>query len=144
MAIGFKTLLSGFGGPYKIAGILFLGKLVMQLLTATPYFADLAFRIPDFVIGYLHWTFLGIISPFLFAFLSHLNLIKISKTFVYIYLCGFVLSEMLIFYKAISIWLSLSILNGYLQLLATVSCLLPTAIFLLWLQTFLSQKNRAN
>lgn len=124
----------------KGAGLLLLGKLVMQLLTAIPYFADLAFRIPDFVIGYLHWTFLGIISVSLFALLSHFGLIKIPKSFLWIYITGFILTESLIFYKAISIWIRLPILNEYFILLAVASCLFFIAILLLLISNYTKRK----
>ncbi len=46
-------------------------KMVLQLLTSFPYFADLAATFTDFTIGYLHWTFLGVVSIGLFFLLDY-------------------------------------------------------------------------
>src|SRR5690606_20126290 len=54
----------------KLAGVLMIAKILLQVLSAVPYFADIAFNYPDLVIGYLHWVFLGVVSIALFALLS--------------------------------------------------------------------------
>ena len=111
----------------KIIGALLLGKLIMQSLTAFPFFADLAFENLDFVIGYLHWVFLGFVSVALFAFLNWLQLIKLPKKAFYLYLSGFFISEMLIFYKGLVLWLGLPFFSNYFLILVLVSALIPIA-----------------
>lgn len=112
----------------KIAGV-FLGiKILMQLLTAIPYFAEVSFLYTDFVIGYLHLVFLGLISIALFSFLKSFGLIEMSRKIFWIYLAGFLLSELLIFYKGSAIWLGLPFFSEYFTVLLIVSSLIPLAI----------------
>ena len=107
---------------------LFVCKIVLQLVTSIPYFAELTSQILDFVIGYLHLTFLGIVSISLFIFLQEFGLIKLSKFWVVVYLVGFILSEILIFYKGFCNWQQLSIINNYYLILMLISSLIPIAV----------------
>ncbi len=109
-------------------------KIVLQLITSIPYFANLAFSILEFTIGYLHLTFLGVISMSLFLFFDYLRLFQISKKVVYLFLSGFILTEALIFYKGIIIWLNKVIFKGYYFSLVVVSAVLVLAIGILLLQ----------
>ncbi|MBZ9630807.1 hypothetical protein LB465_08450 [Salegentibacter sp. LM13S] len=124
-----KSGLSSFN--YRIlmiSGILLVGKILMQSLSSLPYFADLAFNNLDFVIGYLHWVFLGFVSLALFAFLNWLDLIRIPKKAFYLYLSGFIISETLIFYKGLVLWLELPFFGNYFLLLVLASALIPIAV----------------
>ena len=121
----------------KFAGVTLVVKLLMQLLSAHPYFAEIAFTYKDLVIGYLHWVFLGMVSITLFAFLIAAGLLKLSKTVFGIYLTGFILSEALIFYKGISIWLELPFFSEYFVVLVAVSSLLPLSIGILLVKNIL-------
>lgn len=116
--------------------ILFVFKILLQLLTSIPYFAELVSQIIDFVIGYLHLTFLGITSLSLFLFLKEFGLIKLSNFWVKVYLTGFILSEMLIFYKGFCNWQQLSIINNYYVILVSVSTLIPVAVLGICYQNF--------
>lgn len=118
---------------FKIAAYLLAVKLVMQLFSAHPYFARLAFIYKDFVIGYLHLIFLGIVITSLLAFLKYYGLIRISNSFFYLFLFAFVTTELLIFYKAVALWLAWPFFADYYILLALLSCIFPLAIgFLLY------------
>ena len=103
-------------------------KILLQLLTAFPYFANLAASITDFTIGYLHWTFLGVVTIGLLLFLDYFKLLKLSRGAYYLYLLGFLLMEILIFAKGIIAWQRLSLFNGYFEALAISSFLLPLAL----------------
>ena len=103
-------------------------KILLQLLTAFPYFADLAASITDFTIGYLHWTFLGVVTIGLMLFLDYFRLLQLSRRAYYLYLFGFILTESLIFTKGIIAWQRLSLFNGYFEALAISSFLLPLAL----------------
>jgi hypothetical protein len=103
-------------------------KILLQLLTAFPYFAYLAASIIDFTIGYLHWTFLGVVTIGLLLFLDYLKLLQLSRWAYYLYLLGFLLTETLIFTKGIIAWQRLSLFNGYFEALAISSFLLPLAL----------------
>ena len=119
----------------KIAGFFMVAKILMQLSTGFSYFADLSFRFPDFIIGYLHLVFLGIVSICLFAFLKHFRLIRLPKILFWIYFTGFILSEALIFYKGLAQWLGLPFFSDYFGLLVGVSALLPLSVYFILLLT---------
>ena len=106
-------------------------KILLQFLTAFPYFADLAASITDFTIGYLHWTFLGVVTIGLLLFLNYFKLLKLSKRAYALYLIGFLLTEFLIFTKGILAWQSESLFKGYFEALAISSFLLPLALVFL-------------
>ncbi len=126
---GLKKLISPFlNFLFQLAGVFLAVKVLLQLMTAIPYFADLSALYTDFVIGYLHWTFLGVISISLFAFFQYFGFLKIRKSIFGIYLAGFILSEILIFYKGTSVWLGLPFFTEYFPILVAVSALIPVAV----------------
>lgn len=112
----------------KLCGILLTVKILLQLLTAIPLFSELSALYTDFVIGYLHWTFLGVVSISLFSFLKHFQLLKLRKTSFWLYFIGFILSELLIFYKGTSAWLGLPFFENYFIILVSVSALMPVGV----------------
>ncbi len=115
-------------------------KMILQLLTATPYFADLAATILDFTIGYLHWTFLGVVSISLFLFVDYFKMLKIQKKAYSIYVMGFIVTEALIFYKGLAAWQGFNLFNGYFDVLAIGSFLIPLSLIFIFLGN-LSNKN---
>lgn len=116
----------------KIAGTLMVVKLVMQLSSSHPYFARLAYIFNDFIIGYLHLVFLGIVITTMLAFLKYFNLLQLPKSFVWLFLVAFCTTEILIFYKATALWLGLPFLADYYVYLAILSCLFPIAVGILF------------
>ncbi len=112
-------------------------KMILQLISALPYFVNLTYRILDFVIGYLHLTFLGVVSFFLFALLNHFRLLNLSKKGYYIYLAGFILSELCIFYKGFVILKQQALFEEYFHTLVFVSLLIPIGIFIILIKSFL-------
>ncbi|MCL6218967.1 hypothetical protein [Zunongwangia pacifica] len=109
-------------------------KILLQLFSALPFFAELSFKYTDFVIGYLHWTFLGVISLALFGFLNHFNFIKINRGQFWLYVTGFILSEGLIFYKGVFLWMRWGLLNNYFEILVGISALIPVSIGIILFQ----------
>jgi hypothetical protein len=122
-----------------LSGLLLLVKILFQLISALPYFADLAFLYKDFVIGYLHWTFLGVISISLFAFLEHFNLIKLKSYIVLLYMLGFIFSEILIFYNAIQFWLEWPSIPNRTLILVIVSALIPMSLGIILFKNLTSE-----
>lgn len=115
----------------KLSGLLLVVKILFQLISAIPYFANLAFLYKDFVIGYLHWTFLGVISLCLFAFLSHFKFIKLNNYILTPYLLGFIFSEIIIFYNAVHLWLRWPPIPYQAILLVCVSAFIPISVGIL-------------
>lgn len=103
-------------------------KMAMQILSALPYFARLAFSYLDFTIGYLHLTFLGAISIGLFFYMDRWGLLRIPKKAYALYLVGFLATEALIFYRGLAAWRSLPLFDGFLEALALGSLLIPLAL----------------
>ncbi|TXD48379.1 hypothetical protein [Polaribacter sp. IC073] len=118
----------------KFVYLLFIFKIVLQFISSIPYFAELISQIIDFVIGYLHLTFLGLVSLALFVFLQYFKILKLPKFWVRIYLFGFITSEFLIFYKGFCNWQQLSIFDNYYQFLVLISALIPIALVGIFLQ----------
>lgn len=126
----------------RIAAFLMAFKVYMQMMSAIPYYAKLAFLLKDFVIGYLHLVFLGIIIPLMLVLLKHFKLIKISNSFLYLFLVTVAVTEILIFYKAFALWLKIPLRADYYTYLAYISCLFPIAVGILFFDNIF-QKNRS-
>lgn len=75
-------------------------KVILQLLSAIPSIADLAYNVRNYIIGYLHLVFLGIVTPFLVAWFNANDIMSLksvtSRFGLIFYLAGFILSEILI------------------------------------------------
>lgn len=109
-------------------------KMLLQLLTALPYFAQMAATCLDFTIGYLHLTFLGVISFGLFFFMDYFGLFRMSRKSYLFYFLGFLLTECLIFYKGIAAWQEWGVFSGYMSLLAICSLLILFGVLILLIQ----------
>ncbi|MEM0517143.1 hypothetical protein [Aequorivita flava] len=116
----------------KLAATLFFVKLFMQIFSAFPYYATLVYQLKDFVIGYLHLVFLGIVIPTLLAFLQYFKLLNIPKSFLWLFIFGLATTEALIFYKALAVWLGLPFFRDFYIYLAVLSCLFPVATGILF------------
>ncbi len=132
-----KTAVRPF--PRKLLVLAFwllIGKVVMQIFNAIPFFATLAYHYPDLVIGYLHWIFLGVVSISLLAYLHHFRLIRLPAWPFWIYLCGFALSEILIFYRGIALWLGWPFPMEHPRLLLGMSALMPLTIYFVFIYNY--------
>ena len=112
----------------RIVVFFFILKLLLQLLGSIPYFATIATSNIDFLIGYIHWVFLGVVSIALLTFLFYFKLIVLSKRIILLYLIGFILTEGLIFYKGIVVWQKLPLVENYFWYLVIASSILLVAI----------------
>jgi hypothetical protein len=106
-------------------------KLSLQGLAAFPYFANLSVTYLDFIIGYLHLTFLGLVSLGLFLAFSYTKLVSFPKPGLYIYLIGFVTSEAFIIYRGLAGWKDFPLWVGYAWSLWMASLLIGIGI--LWI-----------
>ncbi|WP_026810150.1 hypothetical protein [Arenibacter latericius] len=142
---GLKSVLTKMQyGMLILVAVLLCAKMMLQLLSTFPYFANLAATILDFTVGYLHWTFLGVISLGLFFVLEYFRMIKLTRVSYAIYLMGFVFTETLIFYKGMAAWLRWPLVDGYLKYLAIGSVLIPIAILLILWQSNTKVKRTDN
>ena len=120
----------------QLVALLFLMKLIFQSVGTIPYFATTISSNIDLIIGYLHWTFLGVVSIAILAFLSQFKLIHLTKRTVILYLIGFFLTEGLLFYKGITVWLKTSLATDYLWYLAVASSILLLGIAYIFMNQF--------
>ncbi|MBE7660301.1 hypothetical protein [Tenacibaculum finnmarkense] len=120
----------------KVVVLLFMMKLIFQFVGTLPYFSAVIFSNIDFIIGYLHFNFLGIVSISLLVFLQQFQLIQLSKKSLLFYIIGFLLTEIVIFYKGIVVWLNIDLINYYPEYLVAVSLLFLVAIAVIFSQQF--------
>ena len=117
-------------------------KVIMQLISAFPYFVNLSLMLkPYFIIGYLHLFTLGFMSLFIIAIIILLKgfkiQLKVSKIGIIILLIGIILSEIVLFTQGFSIWFGFGLLPYYSHWLMLVS-----TFILIGLVVFLvSQRN---
>ncbi|MEY8019309.1 hypothetical protein ACA086_14235 [Muriicola sp. E247] len=112
----------------RIMGLIVFFKLILQGIGAIPYFSALAVRILDFTIGYLHLTFLGLITLGIFLVLEYWKMIKIPRGLYIMYLSGFALTEGLIFYRAMASWLNFPVFGNFSMALSLASLFLALGI----------------
>ncbi len=127
----------------KMAGGLLIIKLGLQVLSALPYFAELAFSYRDFIIGYLHLEFLGIVVPLIVVFLQNLGLLKIPKNSMRLYLLAYISTELLIFYWAIAMWLGFALFSSYYYILAGLTLLYPVSVGWLFLANLIPKRMKS-
>ncbi len=118
----------------KVGVALGLIKVMLQLLTVIPYFARMATTYLDFTIGYLHLTFLRVISLGLFFFMDYFGLLSMTKKSFLWYVSGFILSEILIFSKGLFAWMGIPTFRGYTEMLALIYALMTMSLLLILIQ----------
>ncbi|MBT3871000.1 MAG: hypothetical protein HOF75_00020 [Flavobacteriaceae bacterium] len=124
----------------KTVGLLFFVKLLFQLIGAFPAISEIIKNNIDFVIAYLHWIFLGIVTISVFAFLNYFKLFRITKTNYVVYLIAFIITESLLFYKGFVLWFNSRLIENYYLYLVIASTVFLIAItWLLVLQ--INKKN---
>lgn len=123
---------AGFGAIHRSlaawGGFLLGIKVLLQAISAFPLASRLAVTYPDFIMGYLHGTFLGVINLFLFMLADWQGWIKIGHAPGALYLIGFFLTEGLLFYRGFSGWLGLTRFSGHPEALWAGSLLLFIAL----------------
>ncbi|WP_299121122.1 hypothetical protein [uncultured Tenacibaculum sp.] len=131
-----KSYSSFFLKTLKVVVLLFFLKLVFQLLGTIPEIANRTASNIDLVIGYLHWIFLGVVSICLLLFLYSFKLITLSKRSIVFYVVGFLLTEVLIFYKELISWFNLLLIDFYFEALVIVSFIFFIAITYIFMSQF--------
>ncbi|WP_019039103.1 hypothetical protein [Psychroflexus tropicus] len=122
----------------------FLLKFVMQSLGGIPYFVTITAINVDLVIGYLHWFFLGFISLFLLFMASYLRWIKLSNISLGLFVSGFLLTEISIFYRAGMAVFHFPMLPSLNIHIAAYSLLLVLSIFWILVESLLAKTKYSN
>ncbi|RYM35054.1 hypothetical protein ERX46_06680 [Brumimicrobium glaciale] len=107
---------------------LLLIKMLMQLLGSFQYTADLITNNTYLTIGFLHWVFLGVVTMGLLALLQKAELIRLNPINIRLYVIGFALTELVIFYKPAEQILGFPYLPQYDWLLFVASILMVIGI----------------
>jgi len=118
-------------------------KIFMQSASAFPYFADLAYRVRNLPIGFLHLVLLGFISVFLISWFFQTKLVKAQSAGAIwgfgLFVAGFVLSELIILTQPLFILAGKPLPYGN-EILAGVSVLMPLGFILLFLNANLNSE----
>ncbi len=125
---------------YRFALLSLVLKIIIQLAVLIPELAQISHEIRNFVIGYIHLTMLGIITGFLFGFALQNDFLnsqdKIQKLGIYIFLLGFIATEILLFIQGTWLLLKSGSFPNYYQNLFLSSIFLPTGLLMLTIGIF--------
>lgn len=125
----------------KFSGFCLVIKLMAQLMGSFPQTAEIISSNTDYIISYLHWVFLGLVSVALIAFLNYFKWIVLPKVALVLYLTGFILTELLIFYRGIMRTLNFPTLPEISFWLTLASILLLIALSWLFSVNLKSNRN---
>ncbi|KAA9325680.1 hypothetical protein [Adhaeribacter soli] len=107
-------------------------KILMQVVSAIPYFAELTYKLRHLIIGYLHLVLIGFISLFLFGWFLQMRWIslknRIAKIGLVVFLLAFILTEGLLFFQGIFFWAKLGMIPNYDWLMFGLSVGLPVGL----------------
>lgn len=89
---------------WVLASIAFILKIVLQTLSIFPYLSSYAFGFRPVVIGYLHLSFLGIISFFILGYINqlfHLQQRQLSVVGVFMFIAGVLIQELILMFQGL-------------------------------------------
>lgn len=130
------------GYLWVLAFIAFILKIILQMLSIIPFLSSYAFGFRPIVIGYLHLSFLGIISFFILGYINQLlNEVNhpVSKAGVLIFATGVLLQEIILMCQGLEVieFKPLPYANIILFYSAIVM-----GIGIVWITLSVSKKNR--
>lgn len=125
----------------KVLALLFVFsfslKIILQLVGAFPYFANLAYSLHDLIIAYLHLVLIGFVTFFLMMYFIERNLLQLNgytKTGLVLLLIGFFTIELVLVAQGLLFWFHLGSLPYYSYLLISPSFILIVAAILIFLK----------
>lgn len=89
---------------WTMVSIAFILKIVLQLLSIIPYFSHFAFGFRPVIIGYLHLSFVGIISLFIFGYINefiHRFRGRVSGIGAIVFVLGFIAQEIILMFQGL-------------------------------------------
>lgn len=144
-----RTLPLLFKQQNKIIRLLFiLGfsslilKLIFQAFTSIPAIALLSRQVRNFSVGYIHLIMLGFVSSVLLVFIFEIlkpNLTLAGKFGIWLFITGFVLSELMLFIQGILFSHALGQMDYYYEFLFALSGIIVLGVALITF-IFLSKK----
>lgn len=129
-----------------IYGVLVLLSLksLMELGLLHSSFGELIYETRSVVVAYLHLTLLGFISLFILTLFYLTNWLKSTARLVQIglaiFVLGFLVNELTLFFSALFTWLDLGVLPGQNIILLLASLSLLVAIIFIWSSLLIQPK----
>ena len=121
----------------KFSVIAYSLKILIQIVSAFPYFVEKSLALKPFlIIGYLHLFTLGFMSVFVFLILIKLQKIQLntitSKVGLFIFLLGIIGTELLLFTQGFLVLIRFNTIPNYNLWLFTISILLFLGLLLIF------------
>ncbi|MBK8506634.1 MAG: hypothetical protein IPL46_33235 [Saprospiraceae bacterium] len=114
-----------------LIAFLFLSlKIIVQALVAIPALAIVSYTIRIFVVGFIHLLMLGVISLFIFGAFHQLRekTEKLEKVGIYLFLTGFLTTELLLFIQGLMLWIEWGYMPSYHLMILLVSLFFPLGL----------------
>lgn len=131
---------------FRFSFFSFLIKVIIQTAVLIPYIATVAYTVRNFAMGFLHLMLLGMITCFILAFGNQEKIINIvsstSKIGLTIFLSGFLLSEGLLFFQGLLLWLAIGFIPFYYETIFAFSFLMPLGIGIFLIEQFKGRSSR--
>jgi hypothetical protein len=123
---------------FKLAILALIIKVWLQLFSALPAVADMAFATRNFIVAYLHLVLLGFITFFSFGFIlikcKSLLFLK-SRVPMVLFILTFIVTQILLVMQAIFSWWMIKI--PYFSFLIFISSIaFPVSLFLIFVRIF--------
>lgn len=124
--------------------ISFFLKVFLQSGALIPSLADSVNLYPNFVIGFIHLTMLGLISGFLFLYLLEFKNFHgrnlMLRTGIYLFIFGVFSTEVILFIQGLLFYLDMDMFPNYHLLLFLASMVLVLGILAICLQLYFTKK----
>ncbi|MBN9351410.1 MAG: hypothetical protein J0H55_12080 [Chitinophagaceae bacterium] len=134
-----------FGGStallWTLASIAFILKIVLQFLSIIPFLSHLAFGFRPVIIGYLHLSFVGIISFFVLGYINefiHRFRGRVSGIGAVIFVVGFIIQELILMLQGLE---ALNVQPVKAANLILFFCAILMAAGLIWIVTGIIRAN---
>jgi hypothetical protein len=122
---------------FQLALFSFIIKLLLQAVVIFPPIASIALTLRNFMIAYLHLSFLGVTSAFLIGFSILQGYIRLqtfsSRLGLVFFGLGFILTELVLLIQGVLLWMEKGFFPYYYELLFAVTVLLPLGLLLILL-----------
>lgn len=78
-----------------VVGLSFVLKLLLQVLSALPAVAKMAYVFNYYVIAYLHLVLIGVITLSMFIWYIERRVVSVNRVWIFVLLIGFIVSELI-------------------------------------------------
>src|SRR6185312_9761441 len=128
---------------WRFASIAFILKIILQMLSTIPFLSHFAFGFRPVVIGYLHLSFVGIISLFILGYINefiHRFRGNVSGVGAIIFVTGFIVQEVILMLQGLE---AMEITPLPYASMILFACALLMAIGLIWITAGIMKREKA-